>query len=60
MASLRCTLDHENDCQAREQGFAPTARWTGIDGRPHDSEGSPLVECCTPEEEFTGPEGTVR
>ncbi|MBM4365435.1 MAG: hypothetical protein FJ102_04420 [Deltaproteobacteria bacterium] len=60
VASLRYTLDYENDCQAREQGFAPTARWTGIDGRPHDSEGSPLViECCAPEEEFTGPEGTV-
>ncbi len=60
VATLRYALAYENDCQSRELGFAPTARWTGIDGRPHDSEGSPLViECCAPEEEFTGPDGTI-
>ncbi len=60
VALLRYALDYENDCANRGVGFAPTARWTGVDGQAHDSEGSPLViECCAPEDEFTGPDGTI-
>ncbi len=58
VAVLSYTLAYEGKCQGREVGNAPGVRWNGVNGQSHDAEGSPLVlECCAPDDEFTGPDG---